>query len=200
MLGLINRSIQCFVRDYHGPETWDRVVDRARSPVTDFEAMLQYDDALTEELIGATAAILDIPRETLLEDLGAHLVADPHRQTVRRLLRFGGETYQNFLLSLDDLPERARLAVPELDMPELRVHEFTDTNFAVECRFAIPGFGWVLMGLLRAMADDYGALVTLDHAEFRGGGRVRINLVEADFAEGRGFALGDGPAFRESRR
>ena len=48
----------------------------------------------------------------------------------------------------------------------------------------------LLVGVLRAMADDYGALVLLDHAEGPGGREtVRIHLLAADFAEGRRFDL-----------
>ncbi len=48
-----------------------------------------------------------------------------------------------------------------------------------------------MVGILRAMADDYGALVTLDHRGLRQEREeIEITLVEAAFAEGRSFALG----------
>jgi len=49
----------------------------------------------------------------------------------------------------------------------------------------------VMMGVLRAMADDYGALVILDHHGVQDGDEViSITLIETAFAEGRSFELG----------
>ena len=49
----------------------------------------------------------------------------------------------------------------------------------------------MLMGLLRAMADDYGALVLLD---YQGGGQgiesISITLIESSHSDGRAFELG----------
>jgi hypothetical protein len=62
--------------------------------------------------------------------------------------------------------------------------------FTLTVRFATPGFGHVFVGILRAMADEYGALVFLEH---RGGGEgcetVAIEVIETRFADGRDFAL-----------
>jgi hypothetical protein len=47
------------------------------------------------------------------------------------------------------------------------------------------------MGVLRAMADDYGALVYLEHKGAPDGiETIEISLLEAEFAVGRGFELG----------
>lgn len=48
MHGLINRSIQAFVQETHGPATWRAVAAEAGIDPEGFEAMLHYDDALTE--------------------------------------------------------------------------------------------------------------------------------------------------------
>ncbi len=40
---------------------------------------------------------------------------------MRRLLRFGGATFEDFLLSLDDLNDRVALALDILDMPTVAV-------------------------------------------------------------------------------
>jgi hypothetical protein len=48
-----------------------------------------------------------------------------------------------------------------------------------------------MVGLLRAMADDYGALVMLERAGGSGDREViGITLIETAFAEGRSFELG----------
>ena len=113
MHGLINRAIQCFFRDTYGAPAWGEVVRRLELDFTEFEPMLHYGNELTQRMIGEMAAALGKDRETVLEDVGTSLISNPAVEAPRRLLRFGGETFLDFLHSLDDLPDRARLAVED---------------------------------------------------------------------------------------
>ena len=47
MHGLTNKAIQCFVLDTYGLEAWRVTAQFPKLPVTQFEAVLGYDDALT---------------------------------------------------------------------------------------------------------------------------------------------------------
>lgn len=191
MHGLINRAIQSFVSTTYGVERWRRVAESAELGFTDFEAMLTYDDGLTRAVMAALCDALCRSEAELLEDLGTYLVSHPEVESLRRLLRFGGVSYQDFLHSLDELPDRARLAVSDLHLPALELRETGANSFRLICAPGLPGYSHVLLGILRAMADDYGALAFLEH---RGGGAegdaILIRLIEADFAEGRSFDLG----------
>jgi len=193
MHGLINRAIQGFVSNSYGDDKWLEVTRAADMDFVEFEAMLTYDDALTSVVLDAVAKVLDRPRYDVMEDIGTYLVSNPKVEGLRRLLRFGGENFVEFLHSLDELPERARLAVSDLDMPRIELHEHSASALSLHCESTIDGYGYVLMGVLRAMADDYGVLALLEHS---GGGSgnevVSITLVETDFAAGRSFELGAG--------
>ncbi len=195
MYGLINRSIQCFVEDLYGPSIWDRVARDAQLEHRDFEAMLEYPDDLTDTVLEIVARCLRRDIETVLEDLGTYLVTHPNREAIRRLLRFSGHNYDEFLQSLDDLQDRVKLAVPDLEMPELELREYALRQFALQCSWRKKGFGSVFVGILRAMADDYGALVVLDYACQRTDAgfleTVNIELLERAFADGREFHLAD---------
>lgn len=191
MHGLINRAIQCFVRDSYGQNRWIEVTQLADLGFTDFEAMLHYDEALTWAVLDATAQSLAVPRETVLEDIGTYLVSHPNVEALRRLLRFGGVSFVEFLHSLDELPDRARLAVDDLDLPGMELREYGLNAYSLSCESGREGFGHVMMGILRTLADDYGALVFLEHQGFRHGREViEITLIETAFAEGRSFELG----------
>ena len=120
MFGLINRSLQCFLRDTYGQPVWDAILREARLDFGGFEAMLSYPDDVTDQVIAAAAVILHRPRETLLEDLGLYLVSDAAGTPLRRLLRFSGENFTDFLTSLEELPGRGRLILPELDVEPAR--------------------------------------------------------------------------------
>ena len=191
MHGLINRAIQSFVTDTYGREVWAVVTRRAKLDFIGFEAMLVYEDHLTGDLLLALSAELAKPRSLLLEDIGTYLVSHPNLEPLRRLLRFGGLTFVDFLHSLDDLPDRARLAVPDLELPEMRLTDKGGGRFSLICGPIYPGAGHVMVGVLTALADDYGALALVEHAGTgTQGERLDIELLEAAFAEGRDFDLG----------
>jgi heme-NO-binding protein len=190
MHGLVNRSIQCFIRDTYGMDTWQAVVQAAELGFDNFEAMLSYEDSVTHQVIFAAAKILDKPAHTMLEDIGTYLICHKNVGYLRRLLRFGGDTFLEFLLSVDELPDRARLAVPELKLPALELSEVSAGAFSLVMAAEPLGFGHVAMGILRAMADDYGALVYLEYAGLKHGNEiVSVQLLESSFAEGRTFDL-----------
>jgi hypothetical protein len=198
MHGLVNRAIQCFVADMHGGAAWAAVARGAGLDGPGFEAMLTHDPALTRQVLAAAAQVLARPEAEVLEDLGTYIVSHPNVGALRRLLRFGGEGFVDFLHSLDDLRDRARLAVADLELPQLDLQDRAADRFSLRCMTGAPyrqddamvGFGHVMMGVLRGMADDYGALVVLDHAGAQAGCEViEITLVERCFSTGRDFAL-----------
>lgn len=152
--------------------------------------MLSSVPGLTTRLIDAACRVLDHPRETVLEDLGTYLASHANMTVVRRLLRFGGVDYLEFLHSLRDLRERARLAVDDLDLPSMDLSEKGDGTYLLTCSAPMPGIGHVIVGLLRAMADDYGALVILDHLGVIDSAEiVFIQLVDESHSAGNPFAL-----------
>lgn len=191
MHGVINRSLQCFLRDTYGPSIWDAIVREASLPVSSFEAMLSYDDALTDRVIDAAALVLRRPREMVLEDLGHYLVSHETLTFLRRLLRFSGVNFADFVNSLEELPDRGRLALPNLEVPELELIDHGSGQFTLHCSAPLQGVGHAMVGLLRAMADDYGALVMLEVLK-KDGDREAISIQIADQAmyAARPFNLG----------
>ncbi|MEL6913450.1 MAG: heme NO-binding domain-containing protein [Pseudomonadota bacterium] len=190
MHGLIFRGLQSFVRDTYGADTWSEVMQEADLGFTCFEAMLTYDDEISRKVLDLATVRLGKAQDDLLEDLGTYLVSHQNTQSLRRLLRFGGVDFLDFLHSLDDLPDRARLAVPDLALPWLELREMEDFSFTLRCGAGLPGYGHVMMGVLRAMADDYGALAFLELDEsWEDYDAVRIVLLDEAFTEGRSFEL-----------
>lgn len=192
MHGLINRALQGFLQDTYGAKTWDRIREIAGLPFDDFETMLRYDHALTMDTFRAACLHLELNPNAMLEDLGTYCVTDPKLEPLRRLLRFGGSNFHEFLQSLDELAERGQLAIPDLEMPHLTLESGTSQRYRLRATWVLPGVAPLLLGGLRAMADDYGALVVLslggvaaDGAEY-----LDIELLDAAFSDGRRFDLG----------
>lgn len=191
MHGLTNRAVQSFVCETYGQSCWINVTEAAELGFSEFEAMLVYDDEMTLRVLDILCAKLKRPRGELLEDLGTYLVSHPKMEGLRRLLRFGGETYVEFLHSLDDLSDRVRLAVSDLTLPVLELREVSPAEFQLYCYPGLKGYSSVMVGVLRAIADDYGALAMLSHAGTEGEVEIiSIVLIESAFAEGRQFDLG----------
>ncbi len=191
MLGFINRAFECFLRDTYGQDTWAQVAMAAGLGFDRFEPMLRYDNALTDAVIRAAVSVLRRPRDSILEDVGTYLVSHSNLERLRRLLRFGGVDFIEFLHSLEDLPARGRLALPELDLPRLHLIDQGDGVFRLHCAMQIQGIGQIVVGLLRAMADDYGALVLIDFDQTLPNGEeaVAIHLLDQRHSNGRSFDL-----------
>lgn len=190
MHGLVIRAFESFVRNTYGDGPWGDIVVALDAGVESFEPMFHYDDSLARALLAETARHLGKPAPGLLEDFGTFLVAHPASERVRRLLRFGGGDYEDFLASLEDLSGRARLAVPDLDLPDLELVDLGGGDYRLQSRAAGAELAPVLSGLLRALADDYGALVLIEVERADGAAiALSIRLFETAFAQGRGFAL-----------
>lgn len=188
--GLINRAIQTFLRDTYGAATWRRIAREADLGFDSFEPMLLYKRAQTVAVIKAATRILDRTPDSLLEDLGTALVSRSNTDPVRRLMRFGGVTFVDFLHSLEELRGRGRMAVHDLDLPDLQLDEAGPQIYRLTCTTKLPGATQVLTGLLRAMADDYGALVLLEYdACSRQGDAILVHLLDQNHAMARPFDL-----------
>lgn len=194
MHGSINRAIEMFVRDSYGPQAWRDVTVRLGLDVPGFEAMLDYPDDVTRRLVSDLSETMGKSSSEVFEDIGTYLVSHPTAEPVRRLLRFSGADFGEFLDSLDELPARARLVIPSLNLPQIELDDQNPHEVRVRVQHSADSpvaFGHVLMGLLRAIADDYGTLVILDYNGTDDGyERIDVRLLEAAHSEGREFALG----------
>jgi len=196
MHGLVNRALERFTRDSYGDGLWQEVMSGLDLGYSEFEPLMRYEPGVTERVLAALGLRLGRSRDDLLEDVGTYLVSHPKVEPIRRLLRFSGVDFADFLHSLEDLPERARLAVADLDLPPICLHAQGAGLYRLEVGLRDRGglrFGPVVMGVLRAMADDYGALVVLEHRGATGKTElIEVRLLDEGFASGRAFDLGAG--------
>lgn len=186
MDALLLRSLQGYVIDTFGLESWREVCRAAELRVETFEPMLRYDRGTADRIAQVAAAVQGRSVDAIWEDVGTYLVTNPDREGVRRLLRFGGTSYADFLHSLEELPGRARLAVPYLEVPEVTLDEIGPDRFELCCQSHLGGLQRVLVGLLTAMADDYGVLCLIEPGER---GRTSITVLDRRHAKARQFDL-----------
>jgi Haem-NO-binding len=186
MDALLLRSLQSYVLDTFGAATWQDICQAVGHASMTFEPMLRYEPGLADRVADTAAGILGRPVEAIWEDVGTHLVTNPDREGVRRLLRFGGPSFADFLHSLEELPGRARLALPDLDPPEVTLDEVGPDRFELRCRSHLRAAQRVLAGLVTAMADDYGALCLIEEGPDTS---TMISVLDSRHATAKAFDL-----------
>ncbi|MFN4203403.1 MAG: heme NO-binding domain-containing protein [Tabrizicola sp.] len=186
MDALLLRSLQNYVLDTFGQARWQDICDAAGQPGLTFEPMLRYAPGLADRIAQIAAEVLCRPVAAIWEDVGTYLVTSPDREGVRRLLRFGGVSFSDFLHSLEELPGRARLALPDLDPPEILLSELGSDRFELRCRSHLKGIPRVLTGMLTAMADDYGALCLIEAGKDE---VITISVLDCRHSQARTFDL-----------
>jgi hypothetical protein len=190
VLGFVNKAIEEFVITVHGGAVWQEVLRDIGTPGFRFEPMLMYEDEKSYALIRALSKRLSKPQQDILDDIGAYLVTPPNGGALRRLLRFSGSSFDDFLFSLDDLNDRVDLALPDLQLPQIMVIPQTIDRVHVSVSQTWSGFAYVLQGLLRAMADDYGTLVFLDvRRDITDSACIEDILIENNFSAGIDFDM-----------
>ncbi len=198
MHGLYGKAFRSFVTDTYGEPAWTRVAERAGIAPDGFEAMSDQPASAIVSAVAAAAEVLDKSRGTILVDVGVYLVSHRNTERLRRLMRFGGTDFNAFVHSVEDIPERARLAVPNLRLPAMELSD-EGSGYVLTVTSAQPGSGLVILGVLQAMADDYGALAIMEYGGATAVGdlvveRIAIEIAMHSYAEGRRFDLGARPS------
>lgn len=198
MHGLYGKAFKCFVTDTYGEARWAEVAARADVPADGLDAMAEQTAETIATLVAAASEVLGKSRGAILVDVGTYLVSHPNSERLRRLLRFGGTDFAEFVHTIEDIPERARLAVPNLRLPAMTLSEDA-SGLALSVASQQAGPALVVIGILQAMADDYGALALIDYRGAAPDGdlsveEIGIEIAMQGYAEGRRFDLGARPS------
>lgn len=178
MNSLVNRAIEEFLRSTYGEAMVQAITDDAAVSVGRFAPV---GAVLPTARLDRAAFRLAKPRSEMFEDMGGWMT---RIEPIRRLLRFSGRDFRDFLLRLDELPGRAHLVLPDLIVPRLQV-EATDRSVSLSMPEPDEAWQYLLIGLIRGMADDYGALCLIA----ADGPTIRVDIWDEQFAEGRMFCL-----------
>ncbi|WP_199261327.1 heme NO-binding domain-containing protein [Paracoccus binzhouensis] len=194
MHGLVNRSVEAFTRATYGEDLWKRVLLRTRADPNIFLTWSDCPNRVTYSLVVAAARLVGKSMNEYLEDIGSWLT---RQEQIRRLLRFSGGNYRDFLESLQDLPDRIRLVIPDLLMPDLCVVLDSADCYRIAASHHQPGFLQIIAGVLRGMADDYGSLAII----FASRNRITARVAQSEYAMKRHFSLDpSSPLRREALR
>lgn len=179
---MINRSLESFLRTTYGDAAWVDILQQAGVEQRDFLVMNGARDQATRRVVfGAARYLGKSPGETL-EDMGAWMV---RLESIRRLLRFSGPDFVEFVRSLDELPGRARMVLPDVPPHELTVVQSGPQDYRITAQRLPAGWIWALAGVLRGMADDYGTLALILVA----GNWIDLSIALEEHAASRPFDL-----------
>ncbi|MGV6840405.1 MAG: heme NO-binding domain-containing protein [Planktomarina sp.] len=161
MHALVFKGIRGFFVALHGHTVWAKIMqDNAISDEDiDLDRLAALDLAWAVLKTGADAVGQSLPQT--LEAFGLYLTSHPNTYAVRRLMRFSGADFIEFLYALPDLAPRAAMAVPDLALPRIDVADIPG-GVEVAVRDDVPGFEHILAGIIGGMADDYGALIHIE--------------------------------------
>lgn len=187
--GVVNKALERFTIDTYGFGLWQKVVSACPHAVAFYEAMLCYPDQDSYALLNQLSRILNKPNADILEDMGTYLVVHRNQDGVRRLLRFGGVDFRDFLFSLNEFNARIDLIMPDLNLPQIGVVCGAKNQISIRLAPSWSEFIYLCIGILHAMADDYGALIRLAHFADTGSAVIQITLVDDRFAVAQGFKL-----------
>ncbi|MGB1657552.1 MAG: heme NO-binding domain-containing protein [Longimicrobiales bacterium] len=161
MYGLLNRAVRDLTRSRFGETTWANV--RARAGVQDdaFQAMEQYPDALTYELVGALCEETGLEVEQALEAFGEYWINFTGAEGYGQLLDASGDTLPEFLNNLDDLHTRVALTFRELAPPTFTVENQTADSLTLHYYSHREGLGAVMVGLLKGLGARFEVRLTV---------------------------------------
>ncbi|MEO0357548.1 MAG: heme NO-binding domain-containing protein [Pseudomonadota bacterium] len=189
MHGFISKGVLCFVRDVHGDELYQTVIDTVGVDLQSPDLYLKADTTLPWRAMGVVSDVLGRSPDDLLDDFGTYLISHENTSALRRLMRFSGQDFEDFLAGLPDLKPRVAMAIPGLELPRIDVENYT-SGASVRVFPGLDGYPQVIAGVIRAMADDYGALVQvqLDPAA-DGFWMAQVVIIDSGFGTGRNFDL-----------
>lgn len=182
MHGLVNRCIESFLRSGYGDVIWKNIASEAGVHSDGFLTWGDCPDSISRSIVNASARQLDKSVDELLEDIGAWI---SRQEQIRRLLRFSGANFEEFVESLRELSGRIKLIIPDLDLPGFVILSDNPGSYRIVADTHFLGLMRVLAGMIRAMADDYGSLALISVMR----NCIDINIVVPDHSQKRRFDL-----------
>lgn len=172
MQGLLNRSLEEFLREAYGPELWNAVADDLAADPDRFDPVGDAAEGLFERVALSARRRLDVPLPTLLEEYGLYLQSAPRIRSLVRLCACG---FGELVELLPEMPDRARLALPSLPLPGIEVTAGEEAEYRITTSGS-PMYAHILTGFLRGVSDDFGALSLVVAGD---NGTLSVRLLDA---------------------
>ena len=176
MYGMVNKAIEDLVLREQGPETWDRVRERAAVEVETFVSNQAYPDELTYRLVAAASEQLGRPATEVLHRFGVHWILHTAPAGYEDLMDAGGSDLAEFLENLPAFHTRISLILPELVPPTFRISDRRPGSLMLHYRSEREGLEPFVEGLLDGLGQRFGTPVRVRALEGETGSADRARF------------------------
>jgi phage tail protein X len=170
MYGMVNRAFEEMITADHGAATWQAVKERSSIDVREFNAMTQYPDAVTVQLLGAASEVLGRAPSDLLVALGEYWILYTAKAGYGDLLKLAGGSFASFLQNLDNMHARVGLSFPDLMPPSFRCTDVTADSLTFHYYSGRAGLTDLVVGLVRGLGRLFALDVSITVAARKGEG------------------------------
>lgn len=165
MYGIINKAIEDLVTEKYGTEEWEAVKEKSKVEVDFFISNETYDDAITFDLVRATAQVLGMSMDQVLFALGEWWVLRTLSEKYGDLMEAGGKDLKSFLLNLPMVYNRILLMYPKLTPPEFKISDVSEKSILVHYHSQRVGLRELVRGALSGLAKKFQAPVQIDFVQ-----------------------------------
>lgn len=176
MYGLVNRAIEGLVKDQFGNDKWNAICERAGVEVSEFVAMVAYDDAITYGLVGAASEELGLEPAEVLEAFGQYWTSYTIDQGYGEMLSAMGSTLDEFLDNLNQMHGRISFAMPELVPPSFHRERQEDGSSILYYESTREGLAPMAIGVLKGLAKRFNTELHIEHLPPIREGEERFHL------------------------
>lgn len=170
MYGMINRAVQEYFIEHHGPAVWQDIETQAATGVRSFALMEQYPDEITYALVATGAKVLGWDIDQVLRAIGRYWVAFAVRSGYGEFLRSAGRTVAEILDGLDALHLRIALLFPRLRQPSFWCTDNDGRSLILHYRSSREGLAPMVVGLVEGLGDMLSAPLEVRQIVDRGKG------------------------------
>lgn len=185
MYGMVNQAIQSYIENNYGEDVWQDILTMAHVDHDRFEQLISYDDDISYRLVGAIGKRLDLRTEQVLETFGEFWPVYAMGTSFKELVKFGGDTFLEALDYLDEMHERVKIAMPNLNPPSFEVEKLSVNSYRLHYYSQREGLAPMVTGLLYGLARQYETSIEVRHISSDTTGRDHdyfdiIELVKAN--------------------
>lgn len=156
MYGLLLDTIQKFIREKYGENSWANIRRRAKLSNHWFVTHEVYPESLIPTLVDAAAEELGEDRDNVMRMFGEYFAQNIGRYGYARLLRVLGRNLRDFLNGLVDLHEYLRFSYPNMSPPAFFTANETPEGLHLHYITKREGFLCYVMGQMRTIGRIYG--------------------------------------------
>lgn len=161
MYGIVNKAFHELIVQHHGEDQWLSIREKAAVDVDFFLTNEPYPDEITYSLVMASSEVLQVPVNTILEDLGKHWILKTGKNSYGALLSSGGANFKDFVLNLPNFHSRVMLVYPKLSPPEFVTRTLGSHQLELEYHSERVGLTYFMLGLLKGLGEMFHTAINI---------------------------------------